>query len=181
MVSPRRRSLPDRQDRAIPKRPETFAFDRCEHVADRGRVRRTLVPFRRPVFRANAGQHFGQTPGGRRSAVGGRRRIPACTMMIANRRDTSIDRGRIQPGGRLIACEYGDYLKASRQLRQAMSRTPGGKDRPIGVIRPPRRARSRSFSIGRRAFDLSSRIAGSRSGLLDVSRPMRAGSSVLTY
>ena len=83
-----RRGHADRQDRAITQRSETFAFDRGQHVAQRSRICGTLLSFSRPVFRPNAGQHFGQTPGCRHR---GRRRIPAGPMMMPDRRHPPVD------------------------------------------------------------------------------------------
>lgn len=156
----------DRQDRPIAQRPETVAVDRSEHVAQRRGVCRTLLAFGRPVFRANAGQHFGQTPGRRHC---GRRRIPACSMMMPDRSHPPVDGRRVQPGGGLIASKDRDGVRRCRQRRRAVLRAPSREDRPIGRIRAPRRLGAGRLCVGGSPFDLAVK-AGWQHRLIRTSR-----------
>ena len=118
-----------------------------------------LLPFGTAVFRANAGEHFGQTPRGRHGGGGW---IAASAVMMPDRRHPPIDRRRVEPGGCLIAGEDGDDIGRCRQRGQAVLRAPRREDYPIGVIRAPRRAGAGRFGVCGRPLDLFVEDRGER-------------------
>lgn len=149
--APQGRCHPDRKDRPIPQRAQPIPLDRGQHVAQRRGVRRRLAALRPAMLGADPGQHLGEPARGRQS---GRGRIARGTMLMPDRRDAAIDRRRIDPGGRLVAREYRHDIRRCRQGCQAMRIAPSCEDRPIRLIRSPRRGRSSRLGISRRPLDL---------------------------
>ena len=65
--------------------------------------------------------------------------------MMADRSHPPVDRRRIEAGGSLIAGKDRDDVGLGGQSGQTMRCAPRGEDRPIGIIRPSRRAGTRGF------------------------------------
>jgi hypothetical protein len=111
------------------------------------------------MFGADAGEHFGQPTRGRH---GGRRGVAARAMVMADRSDAPGDGRRVEPRRRLVAGEHGDDVGAGGQRGEAMRGAPGGEDRPVGIIHPPRRARPRRLGVGGGPLDLFVEDRGQR-------------------